>query len=184
MVCLHQTPPLGPQGSLKKRRQKARESWKWWRTSRKPCLQDTAGLMHTHTHRDGSLPRACAAHARRKSQQWEGGPRLYKRISSTDSCWQRENLFSVMESHWYIKYIPGQAPCPNSVVLLLRFVLHFGIFCLIGVLFVYVFCFPLLCFYVCFERERGRKRETTWSWMNREVGRTWELGERKHAQNL
>ena len=120
-----------------------------------------------------------------RTQHWEGGnehwvPPLPSKLSAIVTCWEKEILFSPMECHWV--YQPNASPAWPGVVtqhktypieFLFVLVIWFGL--LLPLLFsrlsVTRSFFGILVF--CFAFEVSRRRERTWNWVDREIGKIW-----------
>lgn len=147
-------------------------------TSKKHCLPQTTGLIHTWTHRDRDnihkthtgLNETKIPALRRESGQ--NVPPLSKEVFATDTFWKKENKFSSLQYTEYINHTLMQAPCSGVVSEHKRD----SIFFLWAFCFVLLFPvpFPFFCVkFVCFDfclgfvvgfsvLRGGRKRICTW----------------------
>lgn len=102
--CLHQTPHLGVQGVMWKRKREKCKTQRWWMTSRTQCPPDTAGVTHRKTHRDhGSTNKACTGSSQTGSQYWEGavdtGPHPHQDAICNWHTLVKENQFSPVDTN-------------------------------------------------------------------------------------
>lgn len=83
-------PPSKAQRAQQKRKRREFKSQRHWRTTRKECLPETEGLLHT-----GPQDKTDAIPNLVKKGRWAQCSSLDMELLATVSCWEKERQFSL-----------------------------------------------------------------------------------------
>lgn len=171
MRCLPQTLPSrlmeeeGREGYVEEEAERFLRSRSWWITLNKKHPSNTTGITHIWTHRNCySRHKTDKIPAPRRGSGHKG-PSQTKKLLAIATCWEKEIIFPQGSLTGYINFDPGQARARelDSINWIPCFLFLWGFW------FVLVFLSFVLfvMFFFFFKKER------TWSWVSREVGRIW-----------